>query len=140
MSIMTKVANSKDKTAEAILIENVLEAFGIFVKVIEIKTLHMYYEYYLDVSIGTNFNKLEKLDREIAMALASPTGTVDWLIPVPGRSLIGLRVPRSPGKYFEEIGKKKKMLWEGNTLKAKIAFVFYLLGEFCYYITYKMLK
>lgn len=122
------------------IIEITLKAYGIYVKMVDVKCLYMYYEYYFEIAVGTNLNRLEKLDREMALALASPTGTIDWLIPVPGRSLIGLRVPKPPDNYLEEVEKKKRLIWKGNSLRQKIAFCFYLLGEFNHYIAYGILK
>lgn len=130
-------ANFINKNAQ--LIEQTLEAFGIFVKVAEMHILDMYHEYYLDVAVGTNFGRLEKLNRELAMALASPTGKVYWQIPIPGRALVGLRVPRPPKKYSEEIEKERQKRWRENTLRTKIAFGFYLLGQLNYFIAYKIL-
>jgi hypothetical protein len=123
----------------ASLIEACLEAFGIFVKVREINIEKDYYEYLLDVAVGTSFTKLEKHTRELAMCLASSTGKVKWQIPVSGRALIGLKVPRPPKEYFEAIEKEEKRKWEEKSLRNRIAFGFYIIGKMSFSAAYRIL-
>ena len=79
------------QTAE--LIEQTLESFGIRSRVVEINTLEKETEFCLEVALGTNIKKIEKIDSTIAMALASPTGKVKIQAPIPGKALVGIRVP-----------------------------------------------
>ena len=71
-------------------IENNLEALGFTVRVVEANINQAFYEYYLEVAMGTDLNKLEKHDRTLALALKSPTGKVYWQIPMPGKNYLGI--------------------------------------------------
>jgi len=125
------VSDSDHLSKNARLIEMTLEAFGLYVKVVQINKLDMFDEYYLEVSVGTSLEKLERRDRDLALVLASPTGKVFWEIPIPGTSLIGLKVP----KYIEKTNR-----WDAGTIRNKIAFVFFLVAKLNYYISYKILR
>lgn len=70
-----------------------LDSFGFRTKVCEIHTKDKYVEYCLKVVVGTNLSELEKHDKDLALALASPTGKVKIIAPIPGRSLVGIQVP-----------------------------------------------
>lgn len=121
------------------LIEYSLKSFGIFAKVAEISIEEKYYEYYLELGVGTDLKALEKHDRDLAMMLASPTGKVYWQIPVPGKSYVKLKVPKPPKEYFEELKSKEEMWKKYNNLRYKIAFFFFLIGRINYYIANKIL-
>ena len=116
-------------------IEMELEALGFTARVVEVNILKAFYEYYLEVAMGTDLNKLEKHDRVLALALKSPTGKVYWQIPVPGKNYIGLRVPKPSDelKHHEimHLGKKD---W-----RSKLATVFFSLGEANFSIARKIL-
>lgn len=120
------------------LIEMVLESFGITARVAEINILDKYYEYYLELAVGTDLKELEKHDRDLAMALASPTGKVYWQIPVPGKIFIGLKVPKPSKEFFENQEFEKQMYNKNKSLRANIAFAFFLLGELNYWIARKI--
>lgn len=131
MSKKTNTVNDSDYLSmTARIIEMNLEAFGLYVKVVQTNKLDMFDEYYLDVSVGTSLDKLEKRGRELALALASPTGKIYWEIPVPGTSLVKLIVP----KQIEKANR-----WNMGTVRNKIAFVFFLVAKLNYYISYKIL-
>ena len=83
----------EEKKKQAELIEQTLESFGIRSRVVEINTLEKETEFCLEVAIGTNIKKIENIDTTVAMALASPTGKVEIQAPIPGRALVGIRVP-----------------------------------------------
>lgn len=121
------------------MIEMSLEAFGIMVKVVNIEIMDKFYEYQLDVAVGTDFKILEKKSRELAMALAAPTGKVYWRIPIPGRALIGLKVPKPSKEYFEEIERDEQARLKGNDLRSKIALMFYVIGKLNFLVSYKIL-
>ncbi len=123
----------------ATLIEKTLEAHGIFAKVRNICILDDFYEYQMDVAVGTDLDKLETLDRDLALCLASSTGKVDWRIPIPGKALIGLRVPKPPPEYFQGIENEFQRRLKENSLRNKVAFMFYLLGQVNYHIANKIL-
>ncbi len=120
------------------LIELTLEALGFNVRVCEVNILDKFYEYYLEVALGTNLKKLEKHDKDLALALASPTGKVYWQIPVPGKIYIGLKVPKPSKDYFENLRFEEQMYKKNKSLRDNIAFVFFLLGELNYWIAHKI--
>jgi len=102
-----------------------LEALGFTARVAEANVHKGFDEFYLEIALGTEINKLEKHGRELALALKSPTGKVHWQIPVPGTNYIGLRLPRSSnGINHEELMRLKIRDW-----RSKLASVFYWIGE-----------
>ena len=116
------------------MIEFSLGSFGIFAKVAEISIEEKFYEYYLDLPIGTDLKVLEKHGRDLAMVLASPTGRVYWQIPVPGKHYVKLKVPKPSIAYLESLRSKDEAWRKQNNLRSKIALFFYLLGKVNYYI------
>jgi DNA segregation ATPase FtsK/SpoIIIE-like protein len=121
------------------LIEQVLRALGFPTRVVEINILKGFYEYLLDVAVGTDLEELEKHKKDLALALASPTGKVYWQIPIPGKALIGLKVPKPSKEFFEQLKAEEEERRKGNDLKHKIAFVFFLIGDVNHYIGRKIL-
>ena len=113
----------------ATMIEMSLESFGIFAKIAEISIEEKFYEYYLKLPVGTNLKELEKHDRDLAMVLASPTGKVYWQIPVPGKSYVGLKVPKPPKEYFEKLKQEEESWKKHNNLRHKIAFFLFLIAN-----------
>jgi DNA segregation ATPase FtsK/SpoIIIE-like protein len=78
--------------------------------------------------VGLNLDELEKHDRDLALALASPTGKVKMIIPIPGRSLVGIQVPKMPKEELllrEKQNKEKKI---NNTWRNVVADIFMLIG------------
>lgn len=78
-------------------IEQTLDSYGIAVRVVEVnlnkdKTV----QFCLEIKSGTMLSDIEKYKREIALAIASPTGKVDIQAPIPGRALVGITVPEIP--------------------------------------------
>jgi len=136
---VTKVNDADYIRTNARLIELSLESFGIFVRVAEIDIRKNFSVYYLDIGAGTDLEKLEKHDRDLAMVLASPTGKVYWQIPVPGKSYVGLKVPRPNKEYFEKIRLEKETRLKENNFRSKVAFVFFLIGQANYYLANKIL-
>jgi len=78
-------------------IETTLGYYGITVKVAEAEVFpDKSIQYRLQIQVGTVISDIEKRKREIALAIASTTGTVKIQAPIPGRSLIGITVPEVP--------------------------------------------
>jgi len=121
------------------LIELTLEALGIFAKVSEVNILEKFYEYRLELAVGTDLKNLEKHDRDLAMALASPTGKVYWEIPIAGTIYAGLKVPKPSRKQIEDARIQKLFSRKNKTFLNKMAFGFFLLGELNYHIARKIL-
>ena len=93
MKTKSKNSPKNEVKANAEIIEQTLESFGIRNRVVEINVLENEVEFCLEVALGTNIKKIEKIDSTLAMALASPTGTVKIEAPIPGRVFVGIRLP-----------------------------------------------
>ena len=122
------------------LIEKTLEAFGIICRVVEVNILEKQYEYCIELTVGTSLDKLEKHGRDLAMALASPTGKVDLQLPIPGRALVGLRVPKPSQEYIDSFKVKKATHIKENKWINALALPFYLLGKVCHTIARKIVE
>lgn len=84
-----------DVQVKAKIIKDTLRAFGITVTVAEIQQGPSVTQYALEADIGTKSSRIVQLQNDLAMALASPTGTVRIEAPIPGKSLIGIEVPNN---------------------------------------------
>lgn len=90
-------ADRGDIKGNASIIEQTLESFGITARVVEVNLGPAVTQYALEVALGTKLSKITALERDLALALAAPTGTIRIEAPVPGRSLVGIELPnRSP--------------------------------------------
>ena len=86
-------ADRGDVNARAKIIEKTLGSFGIKAKVVEVHFGPAVTQYALETQEGTKITKINNLHSDLAMSLASPTGTVRIEAPIPGKSLIGIEVP-----------------------------------------------
>lgn len=87
----------------AAIIEQTLDSLGITARVAEVNYRPKDTEFCLEIALGTPLESVTKLHKDIAMALASPTGDVDIEAPIPGRSLIAIRVPFDKQRYVAAI-------------------------------------
>lgn len=112
-------ADRGDIKGNAATIEETLESFGIRAKVVEVNLGPAVTQYALEVALGTKLSKITSLERDLALALAAPTGTIRIEAPIPGRSLVGIELPnRSP----EFVPLKKMMESEAmRTNRSKLA-------------------
>jgi len=109
----TGKAERGDIKGNAATIEETLESFGIRAKVVEVNLGPAVTQYALEVALGTKLSKITALERDLALALAAPTGTIRIEAPIPGRSLVGIELPnRSP-----EFVPLKKMM-ESDVMKS----------------------
>ena len=74
------------------VIEQTLESFGITSRVAEINTKPEKIEYCLEIAMGTPIDEVVKHHKDLGMSLATITGDVEIEAPIPGRSLIAIRV------------------------------------------------
>ena len=86
-------ANRGDVKKNASIIEKTLDSFGVKAKVVEVNMGPAVTQYALESAQGTKITKITNLQSDLAMALASPTGSVRIEAPIPGKSLIGVEVP-----------------------------------------------
>lgn len=105
-------ADRGDIKGNAAVIEQTLESFGVTARVVEVNLGPAVTQYAIEVALGTKLSKITGLERDLALALAAPTGTIRIEAPIPGRSLVGIELPnRSP-----EFVTLKKML-EADIMK-----------------------
>jgi len=101
VSILSSDSVSKvdrgDIKGNAANIEETLESFGIRARVIEVNLGPAVTQYAIEVALGTKLSKITSLEKDLARALESPTGSIRIEAPIPGRSLVGIELPnRSP--------------------------------------------
>ena len=56
-------------------------------------------QYALEVALGTKLSKITSLERDLALALAAPTGTIRIEAPIPGRNLVGIELPNRAAEF-----------------------------------------
>lgn len=86
-------ADRGDVKKNASIIERMLESFGIQARVAEVNGGPAVTQYALEIASGTKIAKISNLQHDIALALATRTGTVRIEAPIPGKSLVGIEVP-----------------------------------------------
>ena len=86
-------ADRGDIKGNAAVIEQTLESFGVRARVVEVNLGPAVTQYALEVALGTKLSKITGLERDMALALAAPGGTIRIEAPVPGRSLVGIELP-----------------------------------------------
>lgn len=86
-------ADRGDVKKNAAIIEKTLESFGIQARVAEVNGGPAVTQYALEIAAGTKITKIANLQHDIALALATRTGTVRIEAPIPGKSLVGIEVP-----------------------------------------------
>jgi DNA segregation ATPase FtsK/SpoIIIE, S-DNA-T family len=86
-------ANRGDVKKNAAIIEKTLDSFGIQARVAEVNGGPAVTQYALEIATGTKIAKIANLQNDIALALATRTGTVRIEAPIPGKSLVGIEVP-----------------------------------------------
>lgn len=86
-------ADRGDTASNAAIIESTLKSFGLKARVAEVNPGPTVTQYALEVAVGTNISEIVKKSSNLALALASSTGTVRIEAPIPGRSLVGIEIP-----------------------------------------------
>lgn len=103
LSILSSKSGGKadrgDVKANAQIIENTLESFGIKAKVVEYNPGPAVTQYALDIYKGTRLAKITSLSTDLALALAAPTGQIRIEAPIPGRNLVGVEVPNRSAEF-----------------------------------------
>lgn len=94
----------------ALVIEKTLEAFGVYAKVAVTHDTGREILYGLELSVGTPVDDLLRLDKELALVTASPTGTIKIQAPIPGTTLIGIWVPKKGTRKQESFAKRLNSL------------------------------
>ena len=87
------VATDENVNKNKGIIENTLKSFGIEAKVVEVQIGPTITQYALKIPMGVKVTKINNLDKDLAMAMAAPSGIVRIEAPIPGTSLIGIEMP-----------------------------------------------
>jgi len=97
LSILSDISQNKadrgDVARNADIIEKTLDSFGIRARVEEVNPGPTVTQYALKIAEGTKLSKITALANDLALSLATPTGTVRIEAPIPGRSLVGIEIP-----------------------------------------------
>lgn len=80
-----------DKNAQ--IIEQTLSSFGVKARVADINLGPAVTQYALETERGIKLSAITNLSSDLAMALASKTGTIRIEAPIPGKSQVGVEVP-----------------------------------------------
>jgi DNA segregation ATPase FtsK/SpoIIIE, S-DNA-T family len=92
-------ADRGDVKANAQMIENTLDSFGIKARVAEVNYGPAVTQYALEITRGTKLSKITALSTDLALALAAPTGQIRIEAPIAGRSLVGVEVPNHSAQF-----------------------------------------
>lgn len=76
-------AERGDIKGNAAVIEKTLESFGITARVVEVNLGPAVTQYAIEVALGTKLSKITSLERDMALALAAPNGTIRIEAPIP---------------------------------------------------------
>ncbi|MFC1622183.1 DNA translocase FtsK [Patescibacteria group bacterium] len=82
-----------DVQKNARIIKETLKSFSIDVEVVDIQVGPSVTKYALGTPAGIKVAKISNLQYDLALALASPTGSVRIEAPIPGKALVGIEVP-----------------------------------------------
>ncbi len=114
-------ADRGDIKENAATIEQTLESFGITARVVEVNLGPAVTQYALDVALGTKLSKITALERDLALALAAPTGTIRIEAPIPGRSLVGIELPNRTPEFVSLKTMLKEELMKNHPSKLAVA-------------------
>ncbi|MBU1966752.1 DNA translocase FtsK, partial [Patescibacteria group bacterium] len=92
-------ADRGDVEANAQIIENTLDSFGIKARVREYNLGPSITQYALEITQGTKLSRITNLSTDLALSLAAPTGQIRIEAPIPGRSLVGIEVPNHTAEF-----------------------------------------
>ena len=97
--VETGKADRGDIKGNAATIEKTLESFGITANVVEVNLGPAVTQYAIEVALGTKLSKITSLERDLALALSAPTGTIRIEAPIPGRNLVGIELPNRSAEF-----------------------------------------
>lgn len=86
-------AERGDIEKNAQIIEQTLASFGVKARVADINLGPAVTQYALETERGIKLSAITNLSSDLAMALASKTGTIRIEAPIPGKSQVGVEVP-----------------------------------------------
>lgn len=117
----SEVKDTSDADKRSKIIKDTLKSFGIDVEIQDTKVGSSVTQYSLQPKSVTKISKIASLHEDLALALASPTGSIRIEAPIPGKSLIGIEVPNSNRTqvYFKPLLTSEPM----KTIKSKLGIV-----------------
>jgi S-DNA-T family DNA segregation ATPase FtsK/SpoIIIE len=110
-----------DIKGNAAIIEQTLESFGITARVVEVNLGPAVTQYAIEVALGTKLSKITSLERDLALALAAPTGTIRIEAPIPGRSLVGIELPNKSPEFVQLKKMMKSDVMKSSNSKLAVA-------------------
>jgi S-DNA-T family DNA segregation ATPase FtsK/SpoIIIE len=126
LEILSEVESGKadrgDIKGNAAIIEKTLESFGITARVVEVNLGPAVTQYALEVALGTKLSKITSLERDLALALSAPTGTIRIEAPIPGRNLVGIELPNRLAELvsLRKIMESEEMLGSKSKLEVSL--------------------
>ncbi|HSX48630.1 MAG TPA: DNA translocase FtsK [Candidatus Saccharimonadales bacterium] len=133
VSILTETqlgkADRGDIKGNAAIIEQTLESFGVTARVVEVNLGPAVTQYALEVALGTKLAKITALERDLARALASPTGAIRIEAPIPGRNLVGIELPNKAPEFVPMRKMMDSETMQKNSSKLAVALGFDVTGK-----------
>lgn len=113
----TKLVNPNLDIARkgAAILESTFDAFGIRTKVAEVDVNETEIIYRLKIAEGTKSSLFHDLEPDIALAMASSSGHVKIVAPVPGTNFIAIHVPITDKK--NKVVEKYKIIETTKTIE-----------------------
>ncbi len=87
------VINKDEIKRNSDIIERTLSSFNITSRIVDVAIGPVVTRYALQIKTGTKVSKINTLSRDLALALAAPSGSVRIDAPIPGTSLVGIEMP-----------------------------------------------
>lgn len=112
-----------DINSNADIIESTLGSFGITANIVEVNLGPAITQYAIQVALGTKLSKITALERDLALALSAPTGTIRIEAPIPGRNLVGIELPNKAPEFVPIKG-----ILESDEMKLKKSKLAVILG------------
>ncbi len=91
--VAVEVGSGDDLQAKSRILEQTLAQFGIEVKVVEVEQGPVITRYELLPAPGVKVNSISALENDLALAMKATT--IRLIIPIPGKSAVGVEVPNS---------------------------------------------
>lgn len=133
LSLLTQTESGRadrgDIKGNATIIEQTLESFGVTAKVVEVNLGPAVTQYALEVALGTKLAKITSLERDLARALASPTGAIRIEAPIPGRNLVGIELPNRAPEFVPLKKMMNSSIMQNNKSKLAVALGFDVTGK-----------
>ena len=93
---MANDQNREEKASKLTeLVEGMFDSFGIKVRVEAVNFEEDGIVLEISIAMGVRIEDVEALSKTLALVVASPTGKVEIVAPISGKSLIGIKIPNS---------------------------------------------